>query len=197
MNFLAHSYLSYKNDDILFGNMIGDFVKGNKKDSFPNQIRQGIELHRSIDFFTDSHPSTSHAKGYLREYYGLYSGIYIDIIFDHFLANDGDFFTNETLQEFSGYVYETIGNYREFWPAGFEQMFWHMKQYNWLGNYASFKHTAGALEGITRRRIVDKNTDMLIQIFESDYEGLKNDYKHVMTDLEGFVKNLLFDPDKT
>jgi acyl carrier protein phosphodiesterase len=174
--------------------MIGDFVKGNKKDTFPEKIKRGIELHRSIDCYTDSHPATSHAKSYLRAYYGLYSGIYIDIIFDHFLANDKDYFDHETLKDFSGYVYETIGNYREYWPVGFDTMFFHMKQHNWLANYVSFDHTTGALEGITRRRIMEKNTDKLIEIFKADYEGLKNDYKQVMTDLECFVKNLLFDP---
>jgi acyl carrier protein phosphodiesterase len=30
MNYLAHAFLSFKNEDVLTGNMISDYVKGQK-----------------------------------------------------------------------------------------------------------------------------------------------------------------------
>ena len=62
MNFLAHAYLSFDHNDILVGNMISDFVKGNKKDLFSVNIQKGIVLHRAIDAFTDQHKATSSIK---------------------------------------------------------------------------------------------------------------------------------------
>jgi len=55
MNYLAHAYLSFGNQDILTGNMISDFVKGKTKFDYPLTIQKGIYLHRQIDSFTDSH----------------------------------------------------------------------------------------------------------------------------------------------
>ena len=57
MNFLAHIYLSDDHPKIMVGNFIGDFVKGkNFREQFEPDIARGIELHRIIDVFTDSHP---------------------------------------------------------------------------------------------------------------------------------------------
>jgi len=55
LNYLAHIFLSGKDSDLQIGNFIGDFVKGNQFNDFPEGIRNGIILHRSIDHFTDNH----------------------------------------------------------------------------------------------------------------------------------------------
>ena len=68
--------------------MISDFVKGKKKFDFSPLIQKGIALHRAIDDFTDFHPATYNAKSYFRKEYRLYSGAFVDIVYDHFLAND-------------------------------------------------------------------------------------------------------------
>ncbi len=88
MNYLAHAFLSFNKKDILAGNMISDFVKGKAKYTYPGGIQNGIQLHRLIDEFTDGHPVTAEAKNYFRPQYRLYSGAFIDIVYDHFLALD-------------------------------------------------------------------------------------------------------------
>ena len=52
MNFLAHTYLSFTDEQIV-GNLIGDFIKNKKRDHLSEGIQQGITLHRAIDAFTD------------------------------------------------------------------------------------------------------------------------------------------------
>jgi len=42
MNFLAHAFLSFHHADILVGNMISDYVKGNQRFLFPVDIQKGI-----------------------------------------------------------------------------------------------------------------------------------------------------------
>ena len=64
MNYLAHSYLSFNQPEILVGNMISDFVKGKKKFTYPSDIQNGIVLHRAIDEFTDAHPATKKQKSF-------------------------------------------------------------------------------------------------------------------------------------
>ena len=55
MNFLAHIYLSFDNDEITIGNFIADSIRGNKFKHLPKNIQKGITLHRHIDTFTDAH----------------------------------------------------------------------------------------------------------------------------------------------
>ena len=74
--------------------MISDFVKGKTKYDYPESIQKGIHLHRLIDEFTDTHPVTAKAKSYFRPQYRLYSGAFIDIVYDHFLALDKKHFEN-------------------------------------------------------------------------------------------------------
>ena len=86
MNYLAHLYLSGDSEQLLVGNFIGDYVKGNKYRSYSDEIAKGILLHRYIDSFTDQHIKHRAAKLYFKEEFGHYSGIIIDFIYDHFLA---------------------------------------------------------------------------------------------------------------
>jgi len=56
MNYLAHLLLSGNDEDVIFGNFIGDAVKGKQYQDYSPQIQKGILLHRQIDTFTDAHP---------------------------------------------------------------------------------------------------------------------------------------------
>lgn len=88
MNFLAHIYLSGNNDLIKIGNFMADGIRGNDYNQFPNEIKKGILLHRQIDTFTDSHAIYRKSKHRLHEKYGHYSGVIMDILYDHFLAKN-------------------------------------------------------------------------------------------------------------
>src|SRR5947209_17908548 len=100
MNFLAHAYLSFKEPPILIGNMISDFVKGSQQFLFAEKIQKGIQLHRAIDTYTDDHPATKKAKEIFRPAYRLYSAPIMDVIYDHFLANDDTIFSSTSLLQF-------------------------------------------------------------------------------------------------
>ena len=109
MNFLAHAYLSFNQPGILTGNMISDFVKGRKKFDFTPMVQKGIALHRAIDEFTDFHPVTQNAKVFFKKDYRLYSGAFVDVVYDHFLALDkAQFAAYGGLLQFSQKVYDML-----------------------------------------------------------------------------------------
>ena len=136
MNYLAHAFLSFNNADILAGNMISDFVKGKSQYDYPFTIQKGIRLHRLIDEFTDTHSVTAEAKFFFRPAYRLYSGAFIDVVYDHFLALDKKQFKDDTeLNNFSQHTYKLLDGNFSFFPAKFQKMFPHMKSHNWLYNY--------------------------------------------------------------
>ena len=105
MNFLAHIYLSGNNKEITIGNFIADGIRGKDYKKYPEAIQTGILLHRQIDTFTDAHKTVRQSTKRLHENYGHYSGVIVDILYDHFLAfYNKDHKNNTKLMDFDHLV---------------------------------------------------------------------------------------------
>ncbi len=190
MNFLGHAVLSFGDADLLAGNMIADQVKGKAAfQKFPERIQQGILLHRKIDAFTDAHPATARAKILFRSAYGLYAGALMDILYDHFLANDARYFPDEkTLQDFAAKCYSQLESNAAFFPPPFALFFPFMKTQNWLFNYRNLKGMKQSLLGLQRRAKYLTEVDTAFEIFIAHYYLLNQCYFECMDDLAGYVK---------
>jgi acyl carrier protein phosphodiesterase len=109
MNFLAHLYLAGDDDGLRLGAMLGDFVRGKQVlASFPDDVRLGIELHRHIDQHTDSLPDIANLRRHFPPPFRRYSGIIIDLAYDHELAKRWEKYSNESLQSFDRNVRELL-----------------------------------------------------------------------------------------
>jgi acyl carrier protein phosphodiesterase len=166
--------------------MISDFVKGKKKFDYPANIQKGIMLHRAIDTFTDAHETTKIAKELFRPYYRLYSGAFIDVIYDHFLATDAKEFTEQQLLDFSQKVYLNLESYTDWHPEKFGHMFPYMKTQNWLYNYRTRLGTEKSMGGLVRRSAYLTESDTAFQLFEKHYQLLSDCYRHFWTELKRF-----------
>ena len=176
MNYLAHAYLSFNRPGILVGNMISDFVKGKKKYEYPDQIQQGIAVHREIDRFTDTHSATKEAKEIFKPAYGLYAGPFMDVIYDHFLAVDENEFTDQSLKVFTANTYALLDKYTDQFPENFNMMYPYMKTHNWLYNYRYRQGIEKSLAGIVRRAKFLEESDTAYILFNEHYDRLKNLY---------------------
>lgn len=111
MNILAHVYLSNREEELLIGNFIADFIKGDPaapRHGLSPGVVTGIRLHRAIDGFTDAHPEVAAVRTLLRARCHKYAGVAVDVFFDHYLAVDFTKLTGELLPDFVGFAYETI-----------------------------------------------------------------------------------------
>ncbi|MCU7551660.1 ACP phosphodiesterase [Chitinophagaceae bacterium LB-8] len=191
MNFLAHAYLSFRQKEILAGNMMSDFVKGNAQYDFPESIRKGIILHRKIDEFTDTHVVTQRAKEVFRPHYRLYSAPIVDIIYDHYLANDTQIFPGNTLYQFTQTTYDTLEEFAVYMPLRFAQMFAYMKSENWLWNYRKTGGIEKSLRGLIRRSTFVSDSETACRLFLENYNELQLCYDAFFSDVKLFTKQQL------
>lgn len=168
--------------------MISDFVKGKKKFDHPTGIQQGIMLHRAIDTFTDAHEATKEAKEVFRPHYRLYSGAFVDVVYDHFLATDSTEFSESSLFDFSQQVYSTLDEQVKWLPERFALMFPFMKEHNWLFNYRTRWGTGKSLGGVVRRSVYLTESETAYQLFEQHYQLLQDCYRHFRASVKPFAK---------
>ncbi len=187
MNFLAHAYLSFNIPDILVGNMISDFVKGRKKFDYSTGIQQGIHLHRQIDTFTDEHEATKEAIRYLKPAVGLYAGAFVDVSFDHFLANDANEFSDDSLQAHAQMTYSLLDNHNGLLPDPFQQMFPYMKLQNWLYSYRNLDGAKSSFGGVVRRAKYLDSSDAVFQLFLDNYSSLQKCYNAFFPSVKAFA----------
>ncbi|MCW3081372.1 ACP phosphodiesterase [Segetibacter sp.] len=186
MNFLAHAYLSFSQPDILVGNMISDFVKGKKKFDYSKGVQQGIILHRQIDAFTDLHEATKEAKSFLKPAVGLYSGAFIDVAYDHFLANDPNEFNDTTLRGHAADTYKILAASDAVLPAIFQKMFPYMQSQNWLYNYKSMSGTQSSFGGVVSRAAYLDSSTEVFDLFKKHYSALQNCYNNFFPSVKAF-----------
>ncbi|MET0635541.1 MAG: ACP phosphodiesterase [Chitinophagaceae bacterium] len=187
MNFLAHAVLSFHDPEILFGQMISDFVKGKKQYEYPINIHQGITLHRRIDAYTDEHPVTIEAKQFFRPAYRLYSGAFVDIVYDHFLANDRQEFGDGQLFTFSQQVYAVLDRHTDLMPPVFAGLFPYMRRENWLLGYAQREGIYRSFRGLVSRSAFMTDSLPAARLFDKYYNELEKCYTSFWPDLKEFT----------
>ncbi len=187
MNYLAHAWLSFHHPEILVGNMMSDFVKGKKKFEYSEGIQKGITLHRLIDTFTDAHAVTKNAKKVFKPAAGLYSGAFLDIVYDHFLAIDESQLSESEWKWFSQEVYECLHQYKNVLPDRFSNLLPYMSQQNWLFNYRYIWGIENSFGGLVRRAAYLQSSTAAFKIFEKEYHQLKVCYSDFFPSVETYA----------
>lgn len=192
MNFLAHLYLSGNNPKIMIGNFMGDFIKGRAYlNQYDSEIIKGIDLHRSIDEFTDSHAIVTQSKNRLRPKYRHYSGVITDVFYDHFLAANWNQFHSLPLAQFAQQAYQTIQSSDTELPAELNHMMPYMVNGNWLLNYSNLEGIHRALSGMARRTPYESKMEESVTDLRENYDAFKNEFMEFFPLLEAYCKSIL------
>lgn len=188
MNFLAHAFLSGDNDKIMVGNFIGDFVKGNKLDDLPDDIKKGVVLHRSIDQYTDMHPTVRLSKDRLVSKYRHYAGVIVDIFYDHFLAHNWTLYHQLSLEEFTERTYKVVLSYEDILPERAKRVIPYMQRDNWLLQYAEIDGIHAALSGMSRRTTFKSKMEQASEDLRRDYDLFQEDFEDFLPEVREFVE---------
>lgn len=173
MNFLAHIYLSGNNDLIKIGNFIADGIRGHDYEQFPIDVQKGILIHRAIDTFTDAHPIFRQSKHRLHEAYGHYSGVIMDIFYDHFLAKNWKTYSDEKLEDYAERFYQSLRDNYDWLNPKTQAMMPSMIGRNWLASYATIEGIGMILfqmDHRTKNRVSMQNAVNELQEFYTEFE---------------------------
>lgn len=173
MNFLAHIYLSGDNNLLKIGNFMADSIRGNSYLEYPDNLRKGILLHRYIDTFTDAHPIYRKSKHRLHEKYGHYSGVIMDIVYDHFLAKNWSNYSEEKLEDYVDNFYKLMDDNFDVLTERVQKMLPTMKTQNWLVSYASLSGLEMILFNMdyrTKHRVNMQEAIVEVQKFYIEFE---------------------------
>lgn len=187
MNFLAHVFLSGDNPQLMIGNFIADFVKGRSlSDRYSAEIVRGIELHRAIDEFTDQHIVVQRSKDRLRPKYRHYSGVIVDMYYDHFLSKNWADFHPISLDDFAQRFYALLKANKSILPEDVQRMMPYMIRGNWFLNYGYKEGIHRALSGMSRRTPYDSKMDEAVLDLSKHYALFENEFREFFPILKSF-----------
>lgn len=188
MNFLAHIYLSGDNDAITIGNFIADGIRGKSYKKYPKDIQIGILLHREIDTFTDAHKIVRKSTKRLHKNYSHYSGVIVDILYDHFLAKNWASYCDIPLDNYVADFYEVLENNINILPTRVQKLMFYMIPNNWLLSYASIEGISKVLEGMNRRTKNKSGMNLAVNELEEFYEEFENEFTIFFAELIAFAE---------
>lgn len=149
MNWLAHVFLSEPDVDFQLGNLLADVVRGPQRDAMSANFARGAACHKAIDKFTDAHPVVRRSRARIGSEHRRFSGVLIDVFYDHYLARDWERYSPITLEEYTGAFYANVQTRLIELPPDARVMLERIIRYDLLGSYARVDGVERALRRIS------------------------------------------------
>lgn len=191
MNFLAHIYLSGNDDLITIGNFIADGIRGKTYTTLPNAVQIGVLLHRQIDTFTDAHPTVRQSTKRLHKNYSHYSGVIVDILYDHFLAKNWHHYSDIDLETYTNQFYTSLENNYDILPMRTKRLMPYMIADNWLLSYADINGIQRVLEGMNRRTQNKSKMNKAVNELKLYYSEFEKEFTSFFEELITFSNHTL------
>lgn len=188
MNYLAHSYLSCGDEDLMLGNLITDMIRKKDEIAYSDSIQKGIDLHRKIDTFTDQHPIVLDSLHFIYPTQGKYAPVVLDILWDYYLSINWKKFSGEKIQDFSSNVYKVIEkNYdqlQEKVSTRFERMITH----NFLMSCSTEEALELTFKSLQKRTKFKANFDKVGEILDEHHDALNTAFLKMFPEMISYVE---------
>lgn len=188
MNYLAHIYLSYGDEALTVGNFITDSLKGVDASQYPGRVRDGIRLHRKIDLFTDTHPLFLQSKRRFSGDFDKFSGILVDIYYDHFLARNFAAYSDVPLNAYSQAQYAMLQQYYDTFPPNAQRFFQYMVSRNILFEYSKLSSIEVVLTQLSNRLRHPCSLQDSVPIFAEQQHDMEREFTAFFKELEDYSK---------
>lgn len=186
MNYLAHALLAGPHPASRLGGMLGDFVKGPVETLtrlYPSDVVAGIALHRRIDSYADAHAAFRRSRQRVSGLRRRFSGIMVDMFYDHFLARNWSDFCSQPLDLFTAETYAMMSRHHALLPPRLAQILPRMRAADWLGSYRNIDSIGMALDQIAACRLRRLNTlSGAVQELQAGYGAYEADFRAFFRD---------------
>ncbi len=102
------------------------------------------------------------SKDRLKEKYRHYSGVIVDVFYDHFLALNFGKYASIPLKTFVDNQYQMLTSHIELMPEKAQHMLPYMIRGNWLVNYKEIAGVQRSLTGMSRRTKFNSKMDQAV-----------------------------------
>lgn len=191
MNLVAHQLLSFNISEIQVGNHLGEIVKGRNLSQYMPLIQKGIQLHRHIDSFTDSHLVVKRSCARLYEDYGKYAPIIVDIFYDYFLIKNWDKFCKKDFHTFRKECYKVLWTYKELYPPKLKKSTELMIKRDWFYQYSTMEGVAFTLNELGQHTRFQNNMHMAVKSLYVDEVLFNKDFLEFYPELEQSCREFL------
>lgn len=189
MNFLAHFFLSGKDDRLRVGNFLGDYLRNAQVEQLPAPFQAGVKLHRAIDSYTDQHPEVLKGVRRLYKRHSKYAPVIVDIFYDYLLSVNWPSYSKQSLPDFRKDVYASLQRHLHIIPVPVSEHVPHMIADDWLATYTSHNGLAYTFRRLRKRTskpwLIDGAVDSLVM----DFPQLNEEFNRFFPDIIGFVQN--------
>jgi acyl carrier protein phosphodiesterase len=163
MNHLAHLLLAEPTPESRLGNLAADYLRPMEVAALPTAVRRGVMQHRHIDGFTDRHPAVNRGIRRIGDRWGWFSGILLDVYFDHLLATNWAAYCPVPLRQFVFEVNTDLLSNARHLPDGAANSVRRIAGTDRLMTYLELAGVEAALARITyilRERIPERAVDL-------------------------------------
>lgn len=175
MNYLAHVYFSFHDENLLVGNVVADLLQYKEVKQLDARYQNGILLHRHIDHVTDNHPIHRENLKILYPSQGKYAPVVMDIFYDYFLGKHWSAFGTGIQRKVCDEAYEILIRHEKNIPVSAGNLIRRMVDDDFLYSCHTFERMEQTFARLFKRVKFKSNilkaTDDL-QVFENDIELL-------------------------
>ncbi len=174
MHHFAHLVLSQPTVESTVGNLLGDFARGVDQAKLSVPVRAGLQNHRAVDRFTDSHPLVIEMKRRFSPGRRRFAGIALDIYFDHLLINHWDKFEHGTSEQAINVFYLRMKEGQSLMPGiEMQRTTSRMIEYDWFGRYRHTESIATALDRVAGRIRFANSFDNAIEDLQNNQDEIR------------------------
>ena len=176
MNYLAHTLLSGKNEDVIIGNFLADIIRKGERASLRQSYQAGFELHHQIDGFTDDHPIIKSINKVLRKNHRKYAPVVTDILLDYILSQSWHIYCEEAIQNFADVRYDVIIKHLHYFPERARTIIAKMVDGNFLIKYTTIEGLMMTFEKIQEAARFPSDFSLAVEDLEDNYEYLYSQF---------------------
>ncbi len=160
----------------MLGNLLGDFVKGKVQDRFPTEVTEGIMNHRMVDLITDSNAIVSSSKKLISKPRSRFSGVIIDVVYDHFLYRNWRLYSSTEVSEFIRMAYDNLSSHAVKIPQRAELVIGRLIREDWLNAYGTMEGMDQTFKRMSKRLRRENTLSSAVDELKVHYHALNSHF---------------------